>query len=143
MDEKEEKKESALDFSPSSSLKFIWRSGFGISPPLRVRAVAVLPGLALQECRELRHLLPHDFAGLELHGRARRNHEAAARQVGISPHARLGQLDLEHAEIAQLDGVALGQRVCNVIQRFLHHVEYMVLHETSLVADLHDKFPLG
>ena len=82
------------------------------------------------------------FAGLELHCRARRNHETAAGLIRIATDARFRQARLKNAEIAQLHRDIVGQAVGDVIERSLHHFKDLVLHHSGLIADRDDDVPL-
>ena len=58
---------------------------------------------------------------------------------GLRPDARLADLDFKDAEVAQFHLVALGERLGDVIEGFLHHVKNLLLDEAGFVADADDK----
>ena len=82
--------------------------------------------------------MPHNFTRFKLHGRTRRNDEAASRLIGIATDARSREPHFEHAEVAEFHGIAIGERIGNVIERALHHVENLRLNQPRFVADLND-----
>jgi hypothetical protein len=98
-------------------------------------------GLAFEHSRELRNLLAHDFAGLELHRCSRRNDEAAAGLVRITTDPGLGEFDFKDAEVAQFDSVALCKSIGDVIERPLDDFEDLVLDQACFVTDFNDEFP--
>ena len=90
---------------------------------------------------KFRDFLPHNFAGLEFHGRSRRNHEAAAGLIRIATDPRLREFDLEDAEVAKFHGIALCQCIGDVIQRLLDDFEDLVLDQACFVTYFNDEFP--
>ena len=101
----------------------------------------LLSGFALQDRRQLCDFLPHDLAGLEFDGRARRDDEAASRLVRVAAHTRLGELDFEDSEVSQLHGITLREGIGDVIERSLHDIEDLVLDQACFVTDFNDEFP--
>ena len=89
--------------------------------------------------REFEHVGPHFLAGLEFHHGAGGNGHVGFRRVGIAADARLADFDLEDAEVAQFHLVALGERLGDVIERFLHHVEHLLLDEAGFIADANNQ----
>ena len=62
---------------------------------------------------------------------------------GLRPTRALRTLIFEDAEVAQFHLVTLGQRFGDVIQRFLHHVENLLLGEAGFPADAGDEVAFG
>ena len=62
---------------------------------------------------------------------------------GLRPDARLADFDFKDAEVAQFHLVALGERLGDVVQCFLHHVENLLLAEAGFVADADDQVAFG
>ena len=85
----------------------------------------------------------HDFACLEFHRRARRNHKAAAGLIGVATDPRLRQPDLQYTEVPQFHRLTLCQRIGNVVESPLHHLENIVLHQARFVRNLYHQLPFG
>lgn len=100
------------------------------------RSFLQLPG-------EFFYALPHDFAGLKLHGRPRRNYETAARLIRVSTDAGFGQSRLEDSEVAQLDRHIVGQTIGDLIERPLDDIEDLMLDHPSLVANRYYNVAFG
>jgi len=96
---------------------------------------------ALEHGRKFGNFLLHDLAALELDGGARRDLELAARDIRIASNTFLRQLYLENAEVAQLHGVPVCKTAGDVVERLLYDIKYLVLHQTSFIADFYHEIP--
>lgn len=65
------------------------------------------------------------------------------RLVRVAANFGLPNLYNEHAEIAELDLVALGQRFGDVIQGLLNHIQDLVLNQPGFLVDANDEFAFG
>ena len=63
--------------------------------------------------------------------------------IRVAPDARLAEFHLEDAEVAQLDGLAVGEAFREVIKGALDDVEDILLHHAGLVADADDQIAFG
>ena len=83
--------------------------------------------------------LAHDFAHLELHGGAFGDFEFATGDIRVAADSGLGQLDLEDAEIPELDDVVSRKGVCDEVEGFLNDLIDLMLDHAGLVGDFHDQ----
>ena len=65
------------------------------------------------------------------------------RLVRVAADARLADLHVEHAEVAQFHFVALGERFGDLVEGFLHHVEDLGLDQPGFLADAHHDVSVG
>ena len=63
--------------------------------------------------------------------------------IRVAPDARLAELHLEDAEVAQLDGLAVGEAFREVIEGALNDVEDILLHHAGLIADTDNQIAFG
>jgi hypothetical protein len=85
----------------------------------------------------------HFLAGLEFHHRARGDRHVGLRLVWIAADAGLADFHIEHAEVAQLHLVALGERLGDVVQSFLHDIKNLGLDQPGFLTDAHHKIAFG
>src|SRR5262249_51935414 len=57
------------------------------------------------------------------------------RRVRIATNPRLAHFDFKNAEVAQLDLLAFSQGLGDVIERFLHDIQDLLLNQSRLLTD--------
>ena len=63
--------------------------------------------------------------------------------VRVAADARLAELDLEDAEVAQLDGLPVREAFGEMVERALDDVEDILLHHAGLIADTDNQIAFG
>jgi len=134
------KEKANQEFRPKRSNETPARRGAAFSGSTPAFQPAQVP---LRLGRELEDINPHFLAGLEFDGGAGGNGHVGFRFVGIAADARLADFDFKNAEVAQFHLVAFGERLGDVVQRFLHHVEHLLLGEAGFPADAGDEVAFG
>ena len=93
--------------------------------------------------RQFHDLGFHFLARLELDHGAGGNRHVVLGAIRVAPDARLAEFHLEDAEVAQLDGLAVGEAFREVIKGALDDVEDILLHHAGLVANADDQIAFG
>jgi hypothetical protein len=78
---------------------------------------------------------PEVFARLEFHHGPLGDGNIDIRGIRISAGSGLAQSDFKNSEIAYFKFAALGDGLCNLVQRELNHVCYLLEFEAALLAD--------
>ena len=61
--------------------------------------------------------------------------------IRVAAYPRFRQLDPKDSEIAEFDGLSISQRVCDVVENFLNHLEDLDLRQARLGADFSNDVP--
>ena len=86
---------------------------------------------------EFEHGFSHFLAGLEFHDGTRRNRHIGSGSIRVAPNPGFSNFDFENPKIAQFHFSPLRHGIRDIIQRLLNDCEYILLHETRLLADSH------
>jgi hypothetical protein len=60
--------------------------------------------------------------------------------VRVAAYARFRELDV-NAEVAKFDGLSISQRICDVVENSLNHVEDLDLDQARLAANFSNDVP--
>jgi len=85
----------------------------------------------------------HHLTSFEFHRGPRGDRNINVGLVGIAADSRAGEANLENPEVAQLNAVALGECVGDVVESPLDHVEDIALDQPRFIADGDDKVTFG
>src|SRR5580765_3207071 len=92
---------------------------------------------------KLQNLGVHYLAGLEFHRGAGGDWHIYFGAVRVAPDMRLANSYLEYPEVAEFHLVALGQRLNDVIQGFLHDLRHLASTQPGFIFDARDEIAFG
>lgn len=86
---------------------------------------------------ELEHGFAHFLAGLKLDDCSWGNGDVSGRSIRITADPCFPNLYFENSEIPEFNFLSLRDSIGNVVERFLHDREHILLNEPGFLADSH------